>query len=189
MCMYCTNICHPCTDLLNVKTIWLLFHFHLPNFVQNLSYSPLELEICKNRNPAQHRAAQPRQHTAESPTHTFQLGTHMYLFHWYLTSIQIKDNSGDFLGGPVVKNPLPSSTTNTGLIPGRGTRSREWQPSHSLAAWNMEEEPGGLQSMGLNKVWYNWATEHEWIDGKLRFPHAMRQLSLPATTTEPSHHN
>ena len=180
---------HAFTDFLNIETIWLLFHFHLPNFVQNLSYSPLQLEICKNRNPAQHRAAQPRRHTTESPIHTFQLGTHMHLFHWYLTSIQIKDNSGDFPGGPVIKNPLPSSSTNTGLILGRGTRGREWQPAHSLAAQNMDRGAWWATVHGLNKVWHNWATEHEWIDGKLRFPHAMRQLSLPATTTEPSHHN
>ena len=137
-----------------------------------------------------HNIEQPSQDdTLQNHQHTLQLGTHMYLFHWYLTSIQIKDSSGNFLGGPVVKNPLPpvQRTQVWSLVgelgAGNGNPLTHWQPE----TWT--EEPGGLQSMGLNTVWHNWATEHEWIGGKLRFPHAMRQLSLPATTTEPSYHN
>ena len=45
---------------------------------------------------------------------------------------------GDFLGGPVVKNP-PSNAGDVGLIPGLGTK--EW------TGW-----PGVLQSMGSQRV-------------------------------------
>ena len=40
---------------------------------------------------------------------------------------------------------------------------RKWQPTLSILAWRIPwtEEPGGLQSMGPQRVRHNWATEHE----------------------------
>ena len=64
----------------------------------------------------------------------------------------------DFPGGPVVKNP------DAGLIPrvrrspakGKGTHS-------STLAWEIPwtEEPGGLQSVGSQRVGHDLATKHQ----------------------------
>ena len=59
-----------------------------------------------------------------------------------LDKTDFKTKTGDFPGGPVVKNP-PSNAGDTGSIPGQGTK----------------------------------------------IPHAVGQMSLHATTTEPAHHN
>ena len=65
--------------------------------------------------------------------------------------------SYSFLGGSVVKN-LPANTGGTGLIPESG-RSHEIGNGNSLQysclANSMEEEPGGLQSMGSQSVGHN----------------------------------
>ena len=41
-------------------------------------------------------------------------------------------------------------------IPGR----RKWQPRQYSCQGNLIERDGGLQSMGLQRVWHDWATEH-----------------------------
>ena len=58
-----------------------------------------------------------------------------------------------FPGGSVVKNP-PANTRDTGLIPGFGkipTLEKEMATHSSIHTWEIPwtEEPGGLQSMGL----------------------------------------
>ena len=58
-----------------------------------------------------------------------------------------------FLGGSVVKNPL-TNAGNAGLILGLGTSPGEGMATHSsILAWKIPrtEEPGGLQSVGLQK--------------------------------------
>ena len=62
----------------------------------------------------------------------------------------------------VVKN-LPASAGNprdTGLIPGLGRSPGEGNDYSSIVAWRIPwtEEPGGLQSLGLQRVGHNWAT-------------------------------
>ena len=51
----------------------------------------------------------------------------------------------------------PSNGRWVGRIPWR----REWQPHFNILAWKIPwtEEPGGLQSKGLQRVGHNWATE------------------------------
>ena len=48
---------------------------------------------------------------------------------------------------------------------------RKWQPTPSILAWGIPwtEEPGGLQSMGLQRVRHDWATEQQqptWLQGR-----------------------
>ena len=49
---------------------------------------------------------------------------------------------------------------DTGLIPGSGRSLEEGMATHSsILAWRIPwtEEPGGLQSMGLQRVGHNWS--------------------------------
>ena len=57
-----------------------------------------------------------------------------------------------FPGGSVVKN-LPANEGDLGLIPGSGRFPGKG--NGNLLAWEIPwtEEPGGLQSMGLQKSW------------------------------------
>ena len=60
-------------------------------------------------------------------------------------------------GGTVVKNP-PASAGDTGSIPGSGDPLEEGMATHSSilarrTPWT--EEPGGLYSMGSQKVGHN----------------------------------
>ena len=38
--------------------------------------------------------------------------------------------------------------------------SKKWQPTLNILAWKIPwtEEPGGLQFMGLQRVWHDWVT-------------------------------
>ena len=68
-----------------------------------------------------------------------------------------------FPGGSVLKNP-PASTGDagdTGLIPGFERSLEEEMATHSsILSWKISwaEEPGGLQSMGSQRVGHDWAT-------------------------------
>ena len=58
-----------------------------------------------------------------------------------------------FTGGSVVKN-LPANAIDLGSIPGSGRPlEKEMTTQSSILAWEIPwtEEPGGLQSMGLQK--------------------------------------
>ena len=57
-----------------------------------------------------------------------------------------------FPGGSVVKN-LPANAGDTGLVPGNIPLEKEMATHSSILAWEIPwtEEPGGLQSMGLQK--------------------------------------
>ena len=71
-----------------------------------------------------------------------------------------------FPGGTVVKN-LPANTgdaRDTDLIPGLGRSPGGWNGNpFCILSWRIPgtEEPGGLQSMGLQRVRHNWVTEHD----------------------------
>ena len=64
-----------------------------------------------------------------------------------------------FPGGSVVINP-PANAGDAGLISGLGRCPGGRKGS--ILAWKIPwtEDPGGLQSMGLQRVGYNWATGH-----------------------------
>ena len=69
-----------------------------------------------------------------------------YLYFWTQTG---------FLGGSVVKNPHAKQETRVSSL-GREDPLEEEMAAHSgILAWEISwtEEPGGLQSMGLQKSW------------------------------------
>ena len=66
-----------------------------------------------------------------------------------------------FPGGSVVKNP-PANSGDVDLIPWfRRSLEKEMATHSSLLAWEIPwtEEPGGLQSMGLQRVGHDLATQ------------------------------
>ena len=70
----------------------------------------------------------------------------------------------DFPGGSVVKNPSANAGDigDEGLIPRSGRSLEEEIAIHSsILTWKTlwTEEPGGLQSMGLQRVWHDLATK------------------------------
>ena len=70
-----------------------------------------------------------------------------------------------FPGGSVVKN-LPASAGDTGLIPGLGRspgggHDNPLQYSCLRIPWT--EQPGGLASMGMQRVGHDWATKHSTV--------------------------
>ena len=80
----------------------------------------------------------------------------------------------------MVKNPSANAAV-AGSIPGSGRSPREGNGNHSsILAWKIPctEEPGGLQSMGFQKVRYNLVTEQQhkihvvmYFIQELPFPH------------------
>ena len=65
-------------------------------------------------------------------------------------------------GGSVAKN-LPANEGDTGSVPGPDDPLEKEMATHSsILAWKIPwtEEPGGLQSMGLQRVGHNLATKH-----------------------------
>ena len=66
-----------------------------------------------------------------------------------------------FPGGSVVKN-LPANAGDAGSIPGSGRSPGEGNGTHSsILAWEIPwtEEPGGLQTMGLQRVGHDLVTK------------------------------
>ena len=62
-----------------------------------------------------------------------------------------------FPGGSMAKNP-PANAGDAGLIPGSGRSPGGGNGNHSsILAWEIPwtEEPGGLQSMGSQRVRHN----------------------------------
>ena len=69
-----------------------------------------------------------------------------------------------FPGGSVVKDPPAVQKTQETWVQslGREDPLEEKMTTHSsVLAWNTswKEKPGGLQSMGSQRVWHNWVTE------------------------------
>ena len=68
-----------------------------------------------------------------------------------------------FAGDSVVKNP-PANEEDMGSIPGLGRSSGGGNGTHSsVLAWRIPwtEEPGGLQSMGLQRVGHDLTTKQQ----------------------------
>ena len=62
----------------------------------------------------------------------------------------------------VVKNP-PASARDSGSIPGSGRSPGEGNGNpiqYPCLENSMDREPGGLQSMGSQRVGQDWVTEH-----------------------------
>ena len=81
---------------------------------------------------------------------------------FFLKCIQLPGKKG-FAGGSVVKNP-PANTGDVGSTPGLGRSPEEGMTTHSsILAWETPwtEEPGGLQSMGSQRVEQDLATKQQ----------------------------
>ena len=71
-------------------------------------------------------------------------------------------DTGDFPGGSVCKESAHDAGV-LGLIPGLGRSPEGGHATHSsILAWRIPwtVKPGGLQSMGSQRVGHNWATMH-----------------------------
>ena len=75
----------------------------------------------------------------------------------------VKQLSSSFPGVSMVKNP-PANQRDTGLIPGSGRSPGEGNGNPlQYSCWEIPwtEEPGGLQSMGLQRVRHNLVTKQQ----------------------------
>ena len=70
---------------------------------------------------------------------------------------------GGFPDGSVVKNQPPNAG-DMGSIPGLGRSEKEMVTHSSVLSWKIlwTEEPGGLQSMGSQRVRQDGACTHTW---------------------------
>ena len=68
-----------------------------------------------------------------------------------------------FPGGSVVKNPLAKQETQFQSLGQKDALEKEMATHPSIPAWEIPwtEEPGGLQSMGLERVIHDWTSEHK----------------------------
>ena len=76
-------------------------------------------------------------------------------------SIRQLTGYGGFSSGSVVKN-LPTYPGDAVSIPGSGRSPGKGNGYSSVLAWEIPqtEEPGGLQSMGSQRVGHDFATDH-----------------------------
>ena len=65
-----------------------------------------------------------------------------------------------FPGGSVVRNPPAKQETRVPPLGWEDLREEEMAKRSSILAWEIPEEPGGLQSMGLQRAGRDWETEH-----------------------------
>ena len=70
-----------------------------------------------------------------------------------------------FPGGAVIKNPLPMQEMQETWVQSLGQEDlleKKMATYSSILAWKIPwtEEPGGLQSMGLQRARHNLSTEH-----------------------------
>ena len=75
-------------------------------------------------------------------------------------------NSEKYLGFPsasVVKNPPTIQEMQVGSLGGEDPLKKEMATHTSILAWKIPwtEKPGGLQSMGLQRVGYNLVTKQQ----------------------------
>ena len=81
----------------------------------------------------------------------------------HLNTIKAAYDKPRLPGGAVGKN-LPATAGDAGLIPSREDPLEEQMATHSsILAWEIPwtEEPGGLQSMGSQRVGHDLVTEQE----------------------------
>ena len=85
------------------------------------------------------------------------------------------------MGGSVVKNP-PANAENIGSIPdpGRSPAEKKMAIHSSIHAWEIPwtEQSGGLQSMGLQRVRNNLATEQQQINYTTQWSSSMILINI-----------
>ena len=86
----------------------------------------------------------------------------------------------------MVKNP-PANAGDTGSIPGSGNSLEKEMTTHSsTVAWEIPwaEQPGGLQSMGSQRVRHNLATKRQ----VLGIQWQIKQAPCPSGANSPTRH-
>ena len=80
-------------------------------------------------------------------------------------------NYEGFPGGSVVKNLPAMQETQVPSLSGEDPLEKGMATHSSILVWRnpWTEEPGGLQSMGSQRVRYNWATKQTHSEGWLYF--------------------
>ena len=96
-----------------------------------------------------------------------------------LAFLALQWSLGGFLGGSAVKNPPAMQETWVGSLGWEDPLEERIATHSSILAWRILciEEPGGLQSVGLKRVWHSWsdwAHTHAqwsllWITSKLLY--------------------
>ena len=89
-----------------------------------------------------------------------------------------------FPGGSVVKN-LPANARDTGLIPGLGRSPGDGNGNpfqHSCLEDPTDREgPGGLQSMGSQRVGHDLTTkqQQQWMDREKKYREEKKKIKAP----------
>ena len=78
----------------------------------------------------------------------------------YITTLLTHVVCGLLLVAQTVKNPFAMQETHVGSLGQEDPLEKEMASHSSILAWEIPwtEEPGGLQSMGLQRVGHNWTT-------------------------------
>lgn len=94
---------------------------------------------------------------------------------WKMLISQTSSRWLSFPGGTLVNNPLANAgvTGDAGSITGLERSLEGGNAAHSSNAWKIpcKEEPVRLQSLVLQRVWYDWGTEHTCKQLTLIFTH------------------
>ena len=94
----------------------------------------------------------------------------LHLLHWQVGSLPLTPSGKpiyrDFPGGSNGKEAA-CNAIDLGSIPGWGRSPGEGNGTPSIVAWRIPwtEEPGGLQSMGLQRI------RHDWVTNTFTFTH------------------
>ena len=85
-------------------------------------------------------------------------------FDFFIPYYVVKESLGAFLGGWVVKNAPANAGEKVQPLGHEDPLDKEMATHSSILAWEIPwtEEPGGLQTMGLQKVTQDLATEQQW---------------------------
>ena len=100
-------------------------------------------------------------------TQNVYMCVHAHIYMYFLFHILFHDGLSQDRASQValvVKNT--PFNAGVGSIPGSGRFPGKGMATHShILAWRIPrtEEPSGLQSMGSQKVWHNWATKYAYM--------------------------
>ena len=115
------------------------------------------------------------QHNPHTQSHLSDVGalyarsykTHVEVFLWGLrVTVDPNDKNTHMFSGGSVSKESACNAGDLGSIPGLGRAPGEGNPAHSsILTWRIPwtEEPGGLQSMGSQRVIHNWVTNLTFI--------------------------
>ena len=123
--------------------------------------------IVGNGNPLQYSCLE--NPGTEEPSGLPSMGSHRVGHDWSDLAAAAFITMVFFIGGSVVKNRLPMQETWVTSLSWEDHLEKEMASRSSILAWEIPwtEEPGWLQSMGSQRVRYDWATKQH--QNKLRW--------------------